>query len=356
MAPKKTTIYDIAQLLNISVGTVYRALHNTGRISPVTKQKILDKAQELNFRINQSAQGIRREPVTIGVLLCCPILPFLEEIRAGIEYEFSNLSQYNYYADIRQMPPLNADDCAELINEALQDFHEKRYGGVILFLSGSSEGSRPALEQLEEAGMPMVCLVNDLPYRNKVAFVRADGQCAGQIAAELLSLSCNQQNIAILTGDSSIHIHKENLAGFMEEARRHQFASMRIYEHKDHPELVTQKLEEIFSCDPPYQGLYITSASSIIASPYLMELNKEKKLNIIATDLYYPIKVPLQRGIISATIFQNPFLQGRKAASNLYNHLQHHAIHEDIRIAPQIVMRSNVEMYHIKQPELNEEA
>lgn len=356
MAPKKTTIYDIAQSLNISVGTVYRALHNTGRISPVTKQKILDKAQELNFRINQSAQGIRRDPVTIGVLLCCPILPFLEEIRAGIEYEFSNLSQYNYYADIRQMPPLNADDCPEQINEALADFQDKRYGGVILFLSGSSEGCRPALERLEVVGIPMVCLVNDLDYGNKVAFVRADGQCAGKIAAELLSLSCNEKNIAILTGDSSIHIHKENLSGFMEEAQRHQFASMRIYEHKDHPELVTQKLEEIFSCDPPYQGLYITSASSIIASPYLMELNQGKALKIIATDLYYPIKVPLQQGIISATIFQNPFLQGRKAARNLYNHLQQLPVLPDVRIAPQIVMRSNVDMYHIKQPELNEEA
>lgn len=34
-------------------------------------------------------------------------------------------------------------------------------------------------------------------YKNKVAFVRADGFCAGQIAAELLSFSCNHQRIAI---------------------------------------------------------------------------------------------------------------------------------------------------------------
>ena len=38
---KKATIYDIANELGISVGTVYRALHNTGRINEQTKKKVL---------------------------------------------------------------------------------------------------------------------------------------------------------------------------------------------------------------------------------------------------------------------------------------------------------------------------
>ncbi len=350
MASKKTTIYDIADSLNISVGTVYRALHNTGRISPVTKQKILDKAAELRFTINKSAQGIRRDPVTIGVLLCCPVAPFLDEIRAGIEYEAANLTEYNYYSDVRVLPPLNADDCPELIADHLRDFSDRQYGGVILFLSGSHDKCDASLTALAESGVPMVCLVNDLPYENRVAFVRADGYCAGRIAAEILSMSCRNQRIAILTGDSSIHIHKENLAGFMSEADKGIFRTADIFAHWDQPRLVTQRLNEIFSSSPSYQGLYITSASSVIACPDLMTLNRDKALKVVTTDLFHQMIPPLKTGVVSATIFQNPFLQGRKAVSHLYACLQQSPIDGDVKIAPQIVLQANVDHYHVKQP------
>ena len=53
-------------------------------IADETCAYILDKAEEMHFKINQSAQGIRRDPVTIGILLCCPVASFLEEIQSGI--------------------------------------------------------------------------------------------------------------------------------------------------------------------------------------------------------------------------------------------------------------------------------
>lgn len=78
---KRVTIYDIAQALNISSTTVYRALHNTGRISESTKQRVLDMAKKMNYQLNYSAQALRRSPITIGVILCCPILPFCQEVQ-----------------------------------------------------------------------------------------------------------------------------------------------------------------------------------------------------------------------------------------------------------------------------------
>ncbi len=351
MARKKTTIYDIASSLNVSVATVYRALHNTGRISAVTKQRILDKAEEMHFKINQSAQGIRRDPVTIGILLCCPVASFLEEIQSGIEYEFNNLSDYNYYADIHTLPSVNTEECPEAVSEIFMKFKERKYGGVIAFLSGSSESVAPALKELETADIPMTCLVNDLCYKNRVAFIGADGYCAGRIAAELLSLSCRNQRIAILTGDSSIHIHKENLSGFMAEAGKDLFSCTDIYEHKDLPALVTQKLDEILTHEPRYQGLYITSASSITACSYLATHPMDCSMRIITTDLYYPIKEQLKKGTLCATIFQNPFLQGRKAVSSLYAYLQRQPVKDVVKIAPQIVMCSNIDMYYVRQPE-----
>lgn len=347
MADKKTTIYDLAESLHISVGTVYRALHGTGRISPSTKEKVLNKAAEMNFEFNPSAQRLSRAPITIGVILCCPIPEFLNEIYSGISYEFSELAQYKVISDIRIMPNKNAEDCSDLISEALLSFIEKKYDGVILFLSGSHSPCSDALSALAEAGIPMVCLVNDIPFKNRISFVSADGTCAGRIAAELLSLSCAKKNIALLTGDNSVYIHKLNLSGFMDEAKNGIFSSIDIYEHQDKPDLIRKQLDEIFKHTPSYQGLYITSASSIYAYPILLKLNKNHKVNIITTDLFSQTKKPLNQKIIMATIFQNPFLQGRKAVKAMYNYLQNHAKQDVVMIPPQIVMHSNVDLYHV---------
>ncbi len=351
MAEKKTTIYDLAESLHISVGTVYRALHGTGRISPATKERVLQKAAEMNFELNPSAQMLSRSPITIGVVLCCPIPEFLDEIYSGISHEFSAIAQYKYYSDIRIMPHKNAEDCAELISEAIIDFKNRNYGGVILFLSGSHEPCADALSALEEANIPMVCLVNDIPRKNRVSFVSADGFCAGRIAAELLSLTCTKQRIAILTGASAIHIHKLNLAGFMEEAKNH-FEAVDVFEHQDRPDLVRHQLAAIYDHAPAYQGLYITSASSIYACPLLMNLNREQKMQIVTTDLFSQTKQPLEDRIVMATIFQNPFLQGRKSVRALFRFIQNHEQQNLVMIPPQIVMHSNVELYHVSaQPE-----
>lgn len=346
---KKPTIYDLAESLNISVGTVYRALHNTGRISASTKERVLKKAEEMNFRLNQTAQALSRTPITIGVILCCPVVPFLDEIHAGIAYEFESLSQHNVFSDIRIMPHMNADECPEQISQYLLEFVEKGYAGVILFFSGSHYKCMDALQAVEKARIPMVCLINDIPMKNRKAFITADGYCAGRIAAELLSLSCANQRIAILTGDSSIHIHKQNLSGFMDEAGNDLFSVIDVYEHQDRAERVEQQLIEIFRHQPAYQGLYITSASSIIACPLLMDINKDKRIKVIATDLFPQIKAPLDEGVVTATIFQNPFLQGRKAVGSIYRFLSNELRSDTIKIAPQIVMRSNIGLYHINE-------
>lgn len=59
---KSATIYDIAHKLNISTGTVYRALHNTGRISPVTRQRVLETAKSMGYKVNPASTGLKQKP------------------------------------------------------------------------------------------------------------------------------------------------------------------------------------------------------------------------------------------------------------------------------------------------------
>lgn len=349
MIEKQPTIYDLAESLNVSVGTVYRALHNKGRISSATKERVLQKAAEMNFRLNQTAQALSRTPKTIGVILCCPVLPFLDEIHSGIVYEFDSLRQYNIFSDIHVLPPANADECAQEISAFIQEFIDRKYDGIILFLSGSPRKCQDALLAAEAADIPLVSLVNDLPLANRKVFVTSDGICVGRIAAGLLSMSSANRRVAILTGSSSIHSHQLSLSGFMAETANCRFEATDVYEHQDCPQLVEQQLTEIFRHQPAYDGLYIASASSIIACPLLMDLNRERRVTVVTTDLFPQLQEPLEQGTVMATIFQNPFLQGRKAVSSMYRYLCDELQTDIVKIAPQIVMRTNIGLYHINQ-------
>lgn len=68
------TTKDLARECGVSVSTVQRALHNNGRINEGTKQKILDKAAELNYQPDLIARTlVSGKSMSIGL-----IVPFFD--------------------------------------------------------------------------------------------------------------------------------------------------------------------------------------------------------------------------------------------------------------------------------------
>ena len=344
MENKRTTIYDLAQALDVSVATVYRALHDKGRISETTKQRVLDKAAELDFHLNPSAQALRRNAITIGVLICCPIEPFGTEVLRGVRAAFDELAAFNVHPDIRVTEPVNADLCADTVRRALQRFRKQRCTAVLAFLSGPTEPFAEQFEKLYQQGIPVATLVNEIPLSRRCLHVNADGFCAGQMAAQLLRLCCANKRVAILTGSDSTPIHHENLSGFMSEADNVPFAAVDIFEHRDDPDRVVQQLEAILSAEQPYDGVYITSASVVAAFDRLMAVPREDLPHIVTTDLFEQNKQLLAEGRAVATIFQDPFRQGKQAVERLYRHLCGEA-YPTTAITPQVILAANMPFY-----------
>jgi DNA-binding LacI/PurR family transcriptional regulator len=70
MKPTKPTSRDIAYEAGVSQATVSRALRNSPLVRPETRQKIIDIAAQLNYRVDQQAAGLRtRHSRTLALLL-----------------------------------------------------------------------------------------------------------------------------------------------------------------------------------------------------------------------------------------------------------------------------------------------
>lgn len=337
---KKITIYDIAERLNISTGTVYRALHNTGRISEQTRQRVLETAEELGYVANHAAQSLRRNPIYIGGILCCAIPRYLDEIKKGMDKAFEELSQFNVFSDLRIISNKNAEDCPEEILAILAEFEEKKYNGAVLFLSGNNAFAQEPVRKLCKNGMSIATVANDIPDSERTMYISADGHTAGMLAAEIFSLCCQDQPVAILTGNLSTAIHKSKVDGF-HAFSPHAFSEIRVYEHGDSETLAKKQIHNILSDPSRPQGIYITSA--IVDSICRDILAHDWHPKIIATDLFEGTQQLLRDGQICATIYQDPFRQGYLSVNRLYEFISGRANHEDYFLIPQAIFRSNMD-------------
>src|ERR1700744_1845162 len=86
MRKKRTTIYDIAEKLNITASSVSRALNNSSYVNENTKKLILKTAAELNYKRNTLASNLRKgHSKTIGIIVPRINQNFFSNVIAGIE-------------------------------------------------------------------------------------------------------------------------------------------------------------------------------------------------------------------------------------------------------------------------------
>ena len=96
--------------------------------------------------------------------------------------------------------------------------------------------------------------------------------------------------------------------------------------------------------NPNLSGVYITSASSVLACKCIEEKNRSD-LSIITTDLLSETPSILRNKVANATIFQNPFKQGKTVTRSLYNYIISKTNSGTYLINPHIILSSNLDSY-----------
>ena len=95
MKKKRTTIKDIANVLNISPAAVSKALHDDSRISAKTKTAVKRVAKELNYQPNHLASALRKgKSNLVGVIVPRTSSNFFSSVIQNIE-EVLNKEGYN---------------------------------------------------------------------------------------------------------------------------------------------------------------------------------------------------------------------------------------------------------------------
>lgn len=181
---KRVTIKDVAREANVSVTLVSFVMNakrdENGRldcpVNPETAERVLKVARELGYRRNEAAASLRSgRSNAIAVIPTDISNRFFSGVSRYIE---SKASEYGYTVFFG-----SSDEKASKLESILSALLSYNIDGVIV---APVKGSRPAIQRLVDAGIPVVLLDRDIEGMTDVSKVLLDDFVAGRMATRVL--------------------------------------------------------------------------------------------------------------------------------------------------------------------------
>jgi len=341
---KRTTVYDIANVLSISAGTVHRALHGYAGVSPATKKKVLQTAKALGYRPNLAARYLsQKRKLRVSINTLKGTTSFWDEVRAGVEEEAKSLDMEGVEVEYRTYPSLGEGD-----EEAFEAALSANADGIITF------PSRPAnmkkwIGRAARSKVPVICVVTDAPNTRRTAVVSIDTLASGSLAADLMGKFLQGKGrVAVTMSDAVITEHAEKFNAFRSTLQTF-YPAMRLeaaVEDHDIDAETYDKSKKLFAACPDLAGMYITTEASIPVLQAARDAGMLEQLTIITTDLFPALVEEIKKGSVAATIYQRPRTQGRMAYRVLHEYLTEGACSSNqVTFSPHLVMRGNLEFF-----------
>src|SRR6185437_12084197 len=218
MSKGKHGIHLIADMANVSIGTVDRALHGRGGIKESTRKRILQIAQQIGYSPNLAARAlsVARAGVRIGVCLPKEIHFFYDQLWGGVLDEARHLEQLGIEFVNRPVQSLGEGD-----KEAFQELVESGVQGIIL-TAGNPKALTPLINEAEEKGLRVVCVSTDAPESRRSSIVCVEPYLNGCLAGELMGKFVPRgSKVAVVAGMLTTEDHRKKTDGFSEGFLRH---------------------------------------------------------------------------------------------------------------------------------------
>jgi methyl-accepting chemotaxis protein len=159
----------------------------------------------------------------------------------------------------------------------------------------------------------------------RICYVGADSYLEGEICGEILgNLIGSQGKVAILLHSFKRSGHILRRKGFISilTSKFPLIEIMETLEEYEDKEKTYNLTKELITKYPDLKGIYITEGSTPwAAAKAVKDAGKEGKIRIVTHDITKETVQYLKLGIISATLSQNPYIQGYNPVIHLYNYL-----------------------------------
>ena len=351
---RSVTLFDIADALGVSTGTVHRALHDQPGVSPVTKARVLETAKALGYRPNLAARYLSsKRKLRVSVNTLQGTTSFWDEVRAGIVEEANALLMENVEIEFHTFPRLGEGE-----EEAFEAALKSQVDGIISFPSRPEKLS-PWIRRASASRIPVICVATDAPNSGRSAVVAIDTMVSGSLAADLMGRFLRGTGkVAVTLSELAITEHAEKHRAF-ESTLRTLYPEMKLVEVIEDHDIESEaydKCRKLFEAHPDLAGMYITTEASIPVLNAARDVQMHDKMAVITTDLFPALVQEIRSGTVEATIYQRPKTQGRMAFRVLHEFLiESESPTYQVTLSPHLVMRGNLDFFLQRQFDLGSE-
>lgn len=295
----------VAKLAGVGIKTVSRVMNDEPGVSEVTRQRVLDASQRLNYQLDMAAASLRRtgrQTLSIGLLLPSVANPFSSKLHRAIENVLTPRGIAVFAASM--------DDDADREKTLVAAFLRRRVDGLVLTPVARSQAHTIPEHSRD---LPMVFIEREPIGIDADAVVTNNAVAAAQAASHLLAHG--HTKLAHL-GDRT-GIQGERRRGFIEELERAGLSTSRLPVREGlHNEESARRaaLELLGGNEPPTAFFSSQNFITFGVMRALKELRLSRKVALVGFD-DFALADMMDPGV--TVIAQHPERIGKVAAERL---------------------------------------
>lgn len=313
------TIKEIATLAGVSRGTVDRVLNHRGDVNPQTAEKIMQIVRDLDYKPNKAGivLAAQKKNLKLGVVLLGVGNPFFDDVLLGVREKELELAGYNCSVLIRQTEyslKQQLDAIDSLLAEGIDGLAISPY---------NDSAVREKIDSLCQQGIPVVTLNTDIENSSRLAYVGSNFYRSGEAAAGLMRLMTRGEvHVGIVSGSQNILCHTERIAGFshvIESCPNIHITD--IVNNNDDDKVSCELTKKLLADHPEINAFYFTAGGVYGGCQAIESSPRKNDTTVITNDMVPTTHEYLQKGLIAATICQQPFQQGFQPLTLLFAYL-----------------------------------
>jgi len=310
---RKMTLEDVAREAGVSLATVDRVVNGRAGVHARTVERVNATIQRLGYLPDHHASRLARaRPYDFRILLPSGNNEFMQALAFEFQEMRDRMAGERVGLTLHHVDTFDGEALASAI-EALP----RRIDGVAL-VALDHPAVTEAVNQLADAGVPVVTLVSDVPRARRGHFVGIDNFAAGRTAATLIGRFCAGRSgkIGLIAGALALRDHFERRSGF-EQVIQKEFPALKVLpvrEARDDAALVEAAAAELIAENPDLVAIYNTGGGQPGVIAALEAAGKGGDIVFVAHELIPSTRRHLIRGTVDAVINQDAGHMARSTA------------------------------------------
>lgn len=351
---EKITIKDIAEMANVSVGTVDRVIHKRANVSQQSREKVEAILKKINYHPNVYASVLAyNKSYTFYMLIPThESEAYWEEVEQGAKKLVDARREFHIDVKIMYYKRYDNESFLEQSRVCLSNSPD----GVII-VPVDLEITRIITDSLHEKNIPFVLLDSYMPDLKPLAFWGQDSFCSGYFAAKMLMLiASGEKKIMLFKQVKDQQVTSKQQAnrevGFRHYMKDH-FPSIEIVElhlpFNGTKSRYNALLDDFFKENPQIHHCITLNSKAHIIGDYLL-LKNMRNVQIMGYDMVAKNARCLRMGSISFLIAQHGYQQGYNCVNSLFQAVVLKRKVQPVNYMPiELLTKENVDFYRRTQ-------